>query len=167
MRALTKGQLTTGGLKALGGGLIGLFLALSFSNNIYQLILNTGLIALSINFINLLDLRPGRGIKGFFIVFSVLMLVANLNSLLWIFPLVGAVLAYARYDFSAQAMMGDTGSNALGLALGISMMWGLGGGEKLIGLGVLVLIHLYAEYYSINQLIESKSFLKRLDLLGR
>jgi UDP-N-acetylmuramyl pentapeptide phosphotransferase/UDP-N-acetylglucosamine-1-phosphate transferase len=64
-------------------------------------------------------------------------------------------------------MMGDTGSNALGLALGLTMVWGLPFTGKLLGLSILVAIHIVAEIYSISKLIEQSPVLRLLDKLGR
>ena len=62
-KSLFKGKLTTGGFKALFGGFVGVLISISISKNIIDIIINTLIIALSTNFMNLLDLRPGRAIK--------------------------------------------------------------------------------------------------------
>jgi UDP-GlcNAc:undecaprenyl-phosphate GlcNAc-1-phosphate transferase len=123
-KALFKGRLTTGGLKALAGGLIAFYLALnnpSAINNISvgEIILDTLIIALFTNLLNLLDLRPGRAIKGF-LFFLLLIAILGLGDIDWLLlaPLLGAVLYYLLIDLRAGAMMGDAGSNVLGLTLG-------------------------------------------------
>ena len=62
---LLDGSFSSGILKALTGGLIGFFLAWSEYHGWVYLILDTFVFALSVNTINLLDLKPGRAIKGF------------------------------------------------------------------------------------------------------
>jgi UDP-N-acetylmuramyl pentapeptide phosphotransferase/UDP-N-acetylglucosamine-1-phosphate transferase len=69
--------------------------------------------------LNLLDLRPGRAIKGF-LIFLFLIAILGLGDIDWLLlaPLLGAVLYYLLIDLRAGAMMGDAGSNVLGLTLG-------------------------------------------------
>nr|WP_330403204.1 hypothetical protein [Clostridioides difficile] len=64
-KSLFKGSLTTGGFKALFGGFVGLIVSVAISKDIIDIIVNTLIIALSTNLMNLLDLRPGRAIKAY------------------------------------------------------------------------------------------------------
>lgn len=166
--ALLKGRLTTGGLKAAGGGLIALFLAMLQSHNWYDILLNTLLIALFTNMLNLLDLRPGRAIKGF-LFFLVLLAGAARGELDWLMiaPLLGAVICYFAFDLKAQAMMGDAGSNVLGLALGYSCMVSLSLTWRAAILVFLILMHIYTEKYSLTKTIEKVPLLRAVDQLGR
>src|SRR5579875_3554225 len=70
LRALFQnGKLTTGLLKAVGGGLFALgFSYENFAPNWPRVVLGGLVIALSANAINLLDLRPGRAIAVFLVV---------------------------------------------------------------------------------------------------
>src|SRR3712207_4652284 len=61
-KSLLKGTLTTGGFKALFGGFVGLTISVAISKDIVDIVINTLIIALSTNLMNLLDLRPGRAI---------------------------------------------------------------------------------------------------------
>ena len=54
-KSLFKGELTTGGFKALFGGFVGLVVSVCISNDIIDIIVNTLIIALSTNLMNLLD----------------------------------------------------------------------------------------------------------------
>ncbi|NLU46375.1 MAG: hypothetical protein GXX02_00095 [Syntrophomonadaceae bacterium] len=166
--ALVKGRLTTGGLKALGGGLIAFYLALYISADWINIILNTLLIALSTNFINLLDLRPGRAIKGTFLLAAVIIAVAY-QSMNWalVLPLLGAVVYYLPSDLKARAMMGDAGSNVLGLALGFWAAAYMPWLPRLLMLAFLIIIHWYTERYSLTETIERVKILRAIDQLGR
>ena len=116
-KSLLNGKLTTGGFKALFGGFIGLVISIAISKNIYDIVINTLIIALSTNLMNLLDLRPGRAIKGYLLISIVLLSTLGeytRNLLLLIFP---NVIAYFNQDLKAKAMMGDTGSNVLGISI--------------------------------------------------
>lgn len=166
--ALFKGRLTTGGLKALGGGMLAFFIAFSLKGSWPEIILNTFIIALAANLMNLFDLRPGRAVKAYLLFLLVIIIIA-LGRVEWmlIAPLTGAVFYYAKDDLKAGVMMGDAGSNVLGMALGYFSVISL---SLPVRLGVLVFllgIHLYTEKYSLTTTIENNQLLKRLDDLGR
>ncbi len=162
-----RGKLTTGAFKALYGGLVSLLISFLISSTIIDILINTIIIALFTNTINLLDLRPGRALKGylFFSITLVLLYIDNpLNILL--FGLIGSVSVYAPYDFQSKAMMGDTGSNVLGVSLGIICATSPSY-IRIIYLIFLIIFHIYTEIYSLTTSIEKNKFLRYLDELGR
>lgn len=166
--ALFQGRLTTGGLKALGGGFIALFIALHFSGTWIDIAVNTLLMALFTNMLNLMDLRPGRAIKAYLVFLTVvIILAAGAVPWLMITPLLGAVLAYFPWDLRARAMMGDAGSNVLGLALGMLTVQSLGMSGRAGILLFLIIVHIYTEKYSLTATIEKVGFLRKIDNLGR
>lgn len=166
--ALLRGRLTTGGLKAGGGFVIAFFLAYFNSSTLINLIINCLLIALFTNLLNLLDLRPGRAVKGylFFLLVIVGLAYGNVDWML-VAPLLGAVLYYFGFDLGARTMMGDAGSNVLGLALGYYAMMALPFWYRIGFLVFLIGIHIYTEKYSLSTTIEKISFLRAIDQLGR
>jgi UDP-N-acetylmuramyl pentapeptide phosphotransferase/UDP-N-acetylglucosamine-1-phosphate transferase len=166
--AVFKGRLTTGGLKAIGGGLIALFIASFISDGWFNIIINTFIIALFTNTLNLLDLRPGRAVKGF-IIFFIAMLTAAWGRIdfFLVSPLLGAVLVYFPFDLKAKVMMGDSGSNVLGFSLGYLAASSLSLNLRLLVLIMLVGIHLYTEKFSLTKTIENNIILKGIDQLGR
>ena len=166
-KSLLNGKLTTGGFKALFGGFIGLVISIAISKNIYDIVINTLIIALSTNLMNLLDLRPGRAIKGYLLISIVLLFTLGeytRNLLLLIFP---NVIAYFNQDLKAKAMMGDTGSNVLGISIGILFVMGYPLKVWLIWLAFLIFIHILTEKYSLTKIIENNKFLNFIDKLGR
>ena len=166
-KSLLNGKLTTGGFKALFGGFIGLVISIAISKNIYDIVINTLIIALSTNLMNLLDLRPGRAIKGYLLISIVLLFTLGeytRNHLLLIFP---NVIAYFNQDLKAKAMMGDTGSNVLGISIGILFVMGYPLKVRLIWLAFLIFIHILTEKYSLTKIIENNKFLNFIDKLGR
>ncbi len=166
--ALMKGRLTTGGLKALGGGFIAFLMALFIGGSAGEIVLNTFIIALFTNLLNLLDLRPGRAIKGFLLFLIIIVLMAGGKvDLLLIAPLLGAVLYYFYFDLKALAMMGDAGSNVLGLLLGYLAAAFLPMTFRIGVLLFLIAIHLFTEKYSISSTIERVGVLRFFDQLGR
>lgn len=166
--ALFRGKLTTGGLKAVGGGLIAFFLAFFLSDGWLNILLNTFIIALATNMLNLLDLRPGRAIKGFFLCLLIIVVLAvfALDPLL-IAPVVGVVLAYFPEDLQAKTMMGDAGSNVLGLSLGIISIMSLSLLPRTGILIFLIAVHVYTEKFSLSRTIENNSILRAIDEWGR
>ncbi len=168
-KALLKGRLTTGGLKAVGGGIVALYLAVSSHAVLTgEIILDALIIALFTNMLNLLDLRPGRAIKGF-LIFFLIIVIAALGQVSWLFmaPLVGAVIYYFRIDIKARAMMGDAGSNVLGLSLGYLCIINLGLVPRIMVLVLLIAMHIYTEKYSLSRTIDQVRILKIMDELGR
>lgn len=166
-KSLLNGKLTTGGFKALFGGFIGIVISISISKNIYDIVINTLIIALSTNLMNLLDLRPGRAIKGYLVISTVLLFTLGgytRNLLLLILP---NVVAYFNQDLKAKAMMGDTGSNVLGISIGILFVMGYSLNVRLIWLAFLIFIHILTEKYSLTKIIENNKFLNFIDKLGR
>lgn len=168
LRKLLRGELTTGGLKLIMGGLMSLLAAVIITTEWVDLLVSTLVIALSINAINLLDLRPGRAGKGYLLGLIVLVVVSwPAPELVWVLITGAALLAYLPTDLKARAMMGDTGSNALGAALGIVAAMILAWPLKLGYLGFLIVFHLFTEKYSLTKVIEKNKILNYLDHLGR
>ena len=166
-KSLLNGKLTTGGFKALFGGFIGIVISIAISKNIYDIVINTLIIALSTNLMNLLDLRPGRAIKGYLVISLVLLFTLGeytRNLLLLILP---NVVAYFNQDLKAKAMMGDTGSKVLGISIGILFVMGYSLNVRLIWLAFLIFIHILTEKYSLTKIIENNKFLNFIDKLGR
>ena len=166
-KSLFKGKLTTGGFKALFGGFVGLIISVCISKNIADIIVNTLVIALSTNLMNLFDLRPGRAIKVYLVI--MIAIFFTLTGYVQILPLliIPNVLAYFNYDLKAKAMMGDTGSNVLGISIGILMVMGYTFKVRVSWLVFLVLIHILTEKFSLTKIIEKNKVLNFIDKLGR
>ena len=166
-KSLFKGKLTTGGFKALFGGFVGLIISVSISKDLVDIIVNTLIIALSTNLMNLFDLRPGRAIKVYLVI--MITIFCTLTGYIKILPLLilPNVLAYFNFDLKAKAMMGDTGSNVLGISIGILMAFGYTLYVRIGWLVFLVLIHLLTEEFSLTKIIEKNKVLNFIDRLGR
>ncbi|WP_256201138.1 MraY family glycosyltransferase [Thermoanaerobacter thermocopriae] len=130
------------------------------------MIIDTLIIALFTNFLNLVDLRPGRSGKTFLVI-SLIFLIIGKTQPYFLVLLTMILLVYLPEDLKAKVMMGDTGSNVLGMSLGISsiLIFDLYG--KLIILTLLILLHIFTEKYSLTALIEKNKVLNYLDMLGR
>ena len=64
-------------------------------------------------------------------------------------------------------MMGDTGSNVLGISIGILIALGYTTKVRVSWLVFLVLIHLLTEKFSLTKIIEKNKVLNFIDKLGR
>ncbi|GAW27865.1 hypothetical protein [Carboxydocella sp. ULO1] len=171
--SLFRGRMTTGALKAVMGGWLGLVLAwLEFQPRTgigwIQTVLAGLMVALSINAINLLDLRPGRAGKGFLLFGGLLVLLSGLAAAagFWLVT-AGMLVAYLPADLKARCMLGDTGANPLGGILGLSALWALPAWGQLGWLLFLIGFHFLTEKYSLTELIARTPWLDYIDRWGR
>lgn len=161
LRALGKGRVTTGLIKAAGGALLALALALSLRVSGWSVV-SALLIALSANLLNLLDLRPLRTLKGFWLLSAGLLWAGPpLLSLLW-----GLSLPYARLEASRRVMLGDTGANAFGGVVGVSAALVLPLWTQAVCVALLLAFHLWAEKHSLSAWIEARTWARRIDGWG-
>ncbi|HEX3031718.1 MAG TPA: hypothetical protein VHS59_05675 [Bacillota bacterium] len=180
MALITRGELTTGMVKAAVGlmvGVGGVFMGEMIGGGVQgnfslgSLLLHLLVIVLNINLRNLLDLRPGRAGKFFLVAVLALISVVGLRpdrpEIFWLVLLTASVLAYLPADLEGRVMMGDSGSNLLGVSLGLTSAWLLPEGILLVEACGLVAVHIFAERYSISRLVERVAFLRFLDGLGR
>ena len=166
-KSFFKGTLTTGGFKAIFGGFVGVLISIAVSDSIPDIIINTLIIALSTNLMNLLDLRPGRAIKAYIVI--IITIFITLTGYVKILPLLilPNVLAYFNYDLKEKAMMGDIGSNVLGISIGMLIVFGYSFKVRVSWLVFLVFIHILTEKYSLTKIIENNKILNFIDKLGR
>lgn len=162
-KSLFAGRLTTGGLKAVVA-LVAAVLVL-LDNNFLNLLINLGIILLSTNLFNLLDLRPGRSIK-YFIFISILILLIYPELYIYYFPVYFISIFYLPYEMKASVMLGDTGANVLGAVLAYGLLQ-TSFILRLISLTIFLLLNLLSEKYSFTEYIATNHFLKWFDNLGR
>lgn len=165
---LFKGVLSTGALKAIFGFLISLFVSLCISEKLLDIILNSLIIGLFTNLLNIFDLRPGRAIKVFS-VFSAIFILCSISKDIdfVLYSIFGILLPYLALDLRAKAMMGDVGSNILGYTLGIYVAVNFNYISRSIILVLLTIIHLIAEKVSLSTMIQNNKILRFLDEIGR
>lgn len=121
LTALAKGKLTTGAVKILGIGAVGLaggaLVRRGPGDTVVDKALAAVVIAGGANLTNLFDLRPGRAIKAGMIVGVPGALRGGPAGVLGA-GVLGAAAALLPEDLGERAMLGDTGANALGAVLG-------------------------------------------------
>jgi hypothetical protein len=168
-QALARGELTSGMIKLLGGGAAALVGAsLVGSPGFGTLIVDALIIALTANFFNLLDVRPGRTTKTGIALFGMLALLSGFSAdLVPTAVVVGAAGALLLDDLHERLMLGDTGANALGAALGLGIATQVDGGSQIVALIVLIGLNALSEFVSFSKLIDTIPPLRVLDQLGR
>ncbi len=142
---------TTGVLKAVGIPAVALATTRSLPS--------AALVSLSANGVNLLDTRPGRALKAFFLAGAFLRGPARAYA-----PI--AVLL-APYDLREMTMLGDAGSNALGAVLGYGSVAKLTARGQRLAIALLAGLTIVGEGRSLGELIERSPLLSYLDRLGR
>jgi Glycosyl transferase family 2 len=138
---------TTGVLKLVGIPLVGLLATRRLSGAL--------LVGLAANALNQLDTKPGRALKAY------LLAALPLRA-----PLLPAVLI-APYDLREMAMLGDSGSNALGALLGLRSVDRFTGRSRWLAIGALAGLNLLGDLTSLGDAVERSPLLSRLDRLGR
>nr|WP_254127181.1 hypothetical protein [Aquihabitans sp. G128] len=170
LRALAQGRLTTGGLKLLGGGLIGIAVAAPLTVGLGRLLLGAAVVALAANTANLFDRAPGRVTKVGLVALLLLVLAtpgAERPALVGVAAVLGAVGGLFAFDLREQLMLGDAGANPLGAALGLGVVATTGTAAQLAVLAVLVAANVAGERTSFSAVIERVGPLRAVDQLGR
>ncbi|TDC61146.1 hypothetical protein E1200_29340, partial [Actinomadura sp. GC306] len=169
LTALARGEVTSGAVKILGIGATGLAAAAiagspapTRTGRAFDALVNGAIIAGSANLMNLFDLRPGRAVKVGLITGAPLAL-ARPSAAVVAAPL-GAAAALLPEDLGERAMLGDTGSNALGALLGLAATR-LGRGPRLAVLTGLVGLNAASEFVSFTKVIAGNPVLNRIDML--
>jgi len=161
-------KLTTGLLKAFVFTLASAVIASAFSHHFWSWILFTGLLVLSINTFNLLDVRPGRAVKAFLFAFVIGAFFSHRSSweIAWL-PYLGAVMAISRFELKTRCMLGDTGANLIGMLFGLWLIIQQNLWLTTIFFLLFAGLHVVAETSSISHVIERVRLLKWVDQWGR
>lgn len=166
--AVLRGGFSTGALKAVGTLGLALFVLSGEGYDNGRYLLAVALLVLTTNLFNLLDLRPGRSVKGFALLAVALTLGAWDAAPLEALGLFAApVLVAGLYDLRERAMLGDTGANLIGGLAGLWLILTLGTTGQAIALVVVLALTVYGEFRSLSALIERTPLLRHLDSIGR
>ncbi|HWG27807.1 hypothetical protein [Actinospica sp.] len=194
LTALAHGEVTTGGVKIVGIGAVGVFGACLArrGGGVLDKALAAVVVAGAANAVNLLDLRPGRAIKGAALaaapgfVARALRREAAPVSRVSVEPHggtdlcmarsantvaaagLGAALALLPEDLGERAMLGDAGANAMGALLGLAAA---AGARSTAGLAwraaALTAVNLASEKVSFTKVIAGSAPLNAIDMWGR
>ena len=167
-RALVRGQLTTGMVKALGGVVIGLVAAWLVGHRGIWIVIAGAVVALCSNLANLFDLRPGRVIKLWVPCAAVLLVTTFLgHGYLTIVALAGALVPFLIAELDELVMLGDTGAGLLGVVLGVGVAAGASHTALIAVAAALLGLTLASEVISFTKVIAAVPPLRWLDELGR
>lgn len=170
--ALAAGRLTTGGAKLFGGTAVAV-VAVSLANrgadpSLARLLADAALVALAANLGNLFDRRPGRAGKAGVTAFTVLAgATAAAGELAAVAVVAGAAAGLALDDLRERLMLGDTGANALGGAVGLGVVLACAPLTRTLVLGGVLALNLVSEVVSFGKVIDAVPPLRAVDRWGR
>jgi len=167
--AALRGRVTTGFLKLTAGAAVALLLAAAVDGDRPGRVLVDGaLIALAANMGNLFDRAPGRTLKvGVLAAVPLLLLAGTEASGVALGVVVGAGVGLLPGDLAERSMLGDTGANALGAALGTATVLVVAPSTRVIVAGVLLALTLLSEVVSLSRIIRAVPPLRLVDQAGR
>jgi UDP-GlcNAc:undecaprenyl-phosphate GlcNAc-1-phosphate transferase len=167
-RALLGGRFSTGAVKAIGAFALAAYAVSGRGRESLDYLADLALLLLTTNLFNLLDLRPGRVEKVFFVLLAGLCIggwTGEPLQLLGIF--IGPVIVGTAFTLREKAMLGDTGSNLVGALAGVALLEVLSDDARLVALALVAALTVYGEFRSISTAIERIPPLRYLDSLGR
>jgi UDP-GlcNAc:undecaprenyl-phosphate GlcNAc-1-phosphate transferase len=166
--ALAAGRLTTGMVK-LGAGVAMALVAVAplAADRPGWLLVDAAVVAACANLANLLDRAPGRASKAVLVAFAVVVTADGAGvAVAGPAVAVGAGAALVPADLAERCMLGDTGANVLGAAVGLAAVAAFGHG---VAVGVLigvVALTIVSECVSFSRVIEATPPLRWADRLG-
>lgn len=160
-------KISSGLIKVFGICFVGLMISLLLYNDFITILLSTAVFSIWTNIINLLDVRPGRAIKGVFLI--LLLLVVLYGNWLQIIDtlLVIWILVLFLIDVKEIGMLGDTGSNILGGIVGYWIITKCSIFAQFLFFIVGLYLTFYAEKNSFSAWIEKHPLIKKIDHWGR
>lgn len=168
LRAMVRGEVTGGAVKALGGAALGLVVGVLWDGHLGPALLDAAVVALSANLVNLFDLRPGRACKVFLAAWVSLAATSWGHAYVVLsLPVAAGTLRWMGADLRERGMLGDMGANLLGAVLGAGLVLLVHVRGRLIVLAVLVVLTLVSERWSFSRAIDAVVPLRWLDRLGQ
>ena len=176
--ALFSGRLSAGSLKMVAGPAIALVVVQPASGDSFAwLVIDGAVVALAANLANLFDRAPGRVTKVASLCLASLVIGSIaaagglsggvLPGLFGAAVVLGAAWGLMRPEMREEMMLGDTGANPMGAALGLAVVLTQSQAIRLGVLGALVVLNLLSERVSFSSVIERVPVLRWIDQLGR
>lgn len=170
LRSLVRGNATTGILKLVAGFIVAAGVALAIGGGPLRIVLVSVFVALSINVTNALDVRPGRAVKWALVVLlatGLFLRARDLGMAVIQAAYVGAGVGTGWFDVRERGMLGDAGSNPLGLVVGAAIASLLPTVPLVVATLALAALQVAAETITISRLIEAMPPIRWFDRLGR
>jgi UDP-N-acetylmuramyl pentapeptide phosphotransferase/UDP-N-acetylglucosamine-1-phosphate transferase len=166
-RFFQKGEITTGLAKAWLGLVVAVLTSWPVSASFWQLILFVMAMVLSMHTFNLLDVRPGRAIKSFWLFSLSVLPFSSLESFCYLYlPSVISTMILFHFDRRRLVMLGDAGSLTLGGIFGLQLILEAPVGLVFFWTAAFLLLTIVAEKTSISLLIKKQWWLNKLDHWG-
>lgn len=166
--AVVRGELTTGFVKLAGGVALGVVVAAGQAGGALDALRGGLLVAAAANLGNLFDRAPGRVLKMAAVGLGIVVACGTSAALVsGPVVVVAAGLGLLGVDLSERGMLGDTGANVLGAAVGLGLLGALGATGEWIALGAVAALNLVSERVSFSRVIDRTPPLRWLDRLGR
>ena len=168
VRELLRGRVTPGIVKLVAAVVAALVVILATRATGARAALGVVVIAGCANVWNLLDVRPGRCGKAFVVVVVPLLLAADdpvVRLIGW--SAMATTVAALPFDLGEREMLGDAGSNLLGLIVGIVAFDALSTIGLAIAAGVVLAIHAVSEWVTLSRVIRAVPPVRWFDDLGR
>lgn len=168
LQALREGEITSGVVKIAALAEAGL-VSVAWSDRRdgrgwgAHTLAGAALVAGAANLANLLDLRPGRALK----VALACGIPLGLRGSPAAAAVAGAGLVVLPDDLRGRSMLGDTGANPLGAAVGLAAAQALPPAGRWAALAVVAGLVLASERVSFTRVIEATPVLRELDRWGR
>ncbi|MEX2292265.1 MAG: hypothetical protein WD691_00640 [Acidimicrobiales bacterium] len=168
LRPLRERRVTTGFIKLGGGIALSLMLAGAINGDRpLRVLIDGALIALAANLGNLLDRAPGRTLKWGLVCYVPVAVVAGSSATgVALAVVLGSSAGLLRGDLTEKFMLGDTGANALGAALGCATVLVAGTAARNMVALVLLVLTLLSEVVSFSRIIRVVVPLRLFDQLG-
>lgn len=146
-------RISTGLMKAVTGFVLALLVAAGLGG-IFDLtwLARGAVMALFANFFNLLDTRPARAAKVFFILSLPLIIIGSGEFIILI--LWASLYIYLPFELSHKIMLGDTGAYLLGGMLGYFVVVSFSSTMLYSSLFILLVLHFLLEKYSLSSILE-------------
>jgi UDP-GlcNAc:undecaprenyl-phosphate GlcNAc-1-phosphate transferase len=168
LASLMSGRPTTGILKLAVGVGAGVLLAVLLGGGPLLIAAGAILIASSANIWNALDVVPGRALKWAVVPLGAALLIGwTDSSALLAGAALGAAVGVLPFDLLERGMLGDAGSNPLGLLVGFVLAAVLPEAGVVLAALAALLLQVAAETVTISRLVEATPPLRWLDRLGR
>jgi len=172
LRALRRGQVTTGLVKMVGlfgvaAVTVGAGRPRSAPVALAGVVADAALVSGTANLINLLDLRPGRALKAVTLLAVPVATLGRDSSAELAAGLVGTAAVLLPGDLGERRMVGDCGANTLGALAGWALADRLGRTGRTVALAVVVALTLASERVSFSAVIDRTPSLHAIDMWGR
>jgi UDP-GlcNAc:undecaprenyl-phosphate GlcNAc-1-phosphate transferase len=168
LATLARGRVTTGIVKLVVGLAVGVGLALWAGGGALRVVASAVVIVVSINLWNAFDVVPGRALKlGALVLVGALALGLDRPAGIIAAAGLGAAAGVLPLDLAERGMLGDTGSNPLGLMAGLALALVLPTWGVVVAAGAALALQVAAETVTITRLIESVPPFRWADGLGR